>query len=59
MKVNVICWDGVKYQRTTSKEEVEEMKNQGFCKVDKDRNITFDFGNGKFGDYTTKSSFIG
>lgn len=41
--VFVICWDGLKYHRKTTREEIEKYKKMGFLKLSKTKNLIFDF----------------
>lgn len=44
IRVHVICWDGVEYDRDADKEEIEEHKKAGRVKY-ADGKIVFDFLN--------------
>jgi hypothetical protein len=41
--VNVICWDGVKYTRQATKEEIDIERKNGHVKQSGYVGITFDF----------------
>ena len=43
--VHVICWDGVEYDRESSKHEIDKLRKGGYVKEKGYLGITFDFYN--------------
>ena len=43
IKVHVICWDYVEYDREATISEIEENKKLGYAKGNVNKGITFDF----------------
>ena len=41
--VHVICWDGVRYTRRATKDEIDTHRKNGYVKEDGYSGITFDF----------------
>ena len=39
----VICWDGVEYEREATKDEINTQRKDGYVKEDGYSSVTFDF----------------
>lgn len=44
-KVHIVCWDGVEYDRHTTKEEIDKQREAGHLVDNGHHRITFDFLN--------------
>jgi len=49
--VHVICWDGVEYNRESSKHEIDKLRKGGYVKEKGYHGITFDFYNNQKNRY--------